>query len=71
MTENLHWENRSSKKNVLAEKLQVLVNDVVLIELNDINAKIESLCSMGVLDNSEQLNELREKMRQLHTGKKQ
>lgn len=70
MSENLQWEKRNSRKNILAEKLESLVNDVVIVELNDINSKIESLCSMGVLKESEQLDQLREKMKNLQTGNK-
>jgi hypothetical protein len=67
MTENLQWEKRENKKNVLADRLETLVNSVVITELKEINSKIESLCSMGVLQGS-QIEELRAKMKQLPTG---
>lgn len=68
MAENLQWEKKDSKKNVLGEKLESLMNEAVLVELNDINSKIESLCAMGVLKDTEQLEQLRTKMKQLKTG---
>lgn len=68
MTENLQWEKREEKKNALAERLETLVNGVVMAELKDINSKIESLCSMGVLLESKELEELRNKMKQLQAG---
>jgi hypothetical protein len=70
MSENLQWEKRNSKKNALAEKLESLMNDVVIAELNDINSKIESLCAMGVLKDNEHLDQLRKKMKNLQTGNK-
>ncbi|MDD5649578.1 MAG: hypothetical protein PHF86_04060 [Candidatus Nanoarchaeia archaeon] len=70
MTENLQWEKREKGKNSLAERLETLVNGVVVSELQDINSKIESLCSMGVLKQGPELEELRNKMKQLQTGLK-
>jgi len=69
MTENLHWEKKDSNKSELAIKLESLMNNVVVSELNDINLKIESLCSMGVLKECPELEELRTKMKQLKIGK--
>lgn len=70
MSEKLSWEKREHRKSELAERLESLVNDVVVVELNDINSKIESLCTMGVLQNNDKLNELRERMKQLQPGKR-
>lgn len=68
MSENLNWEKRDSNKSELAVKLESLMKSVVVSELNDINSKIESLCSMGVLKECPELEELRSKMKQLKTG---
>ncbi|MDD5649710.1 MAG: hypothetical protein PHF86_04720 [Candidatus Nanoarchaeia archaeon] len=65
MEEKITWEKKDSIKNDFAAKLDSLMNDVVMSELNDINSKIESLCSMGVIENDSSLEELREKMKQL------
>lgn len=70
MTENLEWEKKTSSKNQLAANLEVLMDGVIKAELNDINSKIESLCSMGVLKEGPQLEELRSKMKQLQVGQK-
>ncbi len=64
MTENLEWE-RKELDNKFIRELETLVNGVVFNELNDINSKIESLCSMGVITDDEKIKELREKMKQL------
>lgn len=69
MTENLEWEKKTSSKNQLAANLETLMDGVIKAELNDINSKIESLCSMGVLKDP-QLEELRSKMKQLQAGRK-
>lgn len=65
MTEKLQWEKKTSQKNKLAETLETLMNGVVVSELKDINSKLESLCSMGVLKEGPELDELRIKMKQL------
>lgn len=70
MTENLEWEKKTSSKNQLAANLETLMNGVIKTELNDINSKIESLCSMGVIKEGPQLEELRSKMKQLQAGQK-
>jgi len=70
MNENLEWEKRKSMQSNLAKNLDTLMHGVVLTELKNINGKIESLCSMGILKDNEKLSELREKMKQLQAGTK-
>ena len=60
----LQWKKKTGKSEFI-ENLERLMNDVVLIEIKEINSKIESLCSMGVIKDNEQIQELREKMKEL------
>lgn len=68
MEDNLEWQKKTSPKNELSEKLELLIKGVVMTGLNDINSKIESLCAMGVIKESAKLEELRDKMKQLRSG---
>jgi hypothetical protein len=62
MSEELQWKKKTGKSEFI-ENLERLMHDVVLIEIKEINSKIESLCSMGVIKDDKQIQELREKMK--------
>jgi hypothetical protein len=68
MTEELSWKKRTSARSEFVDNLERLVKSVVMIEINQINSKIESLCAMGVIKDDVQVRELREKIKQLQTG---
>jgi len=67
MEEKLEWKKGSSK-NELVKNLEAIVNGVVMNELNSINSKVEMLVQMGMIQDGPQIQQLREKMKQLRTG---
>jgi hypothetical protein len=72
MQEELEWKKRESRRPEFLENLDYMMKNVVMAELKDINNKIESLCSMGIIKDEDKLKEIREKMKQLQesTGTK-
>ena len=65
MEENLNWEKKKFNKIQFAENLQKLVNSVVVLQIKEITNKIETLCSMGVIQDETQITILKEKVKQL------
>lgn len=69
MKEELEWKVRSSRhRSELVNDLERLMQNVVMTQVQEINSKIESLCQMGVIQDNEKIQELREKMKQLQVG---
>lgn len=65
MEENLNWKKKKFDKIQFAENLQKLVNSVVVLQIKEISNKIETLCSMGVIEDQNQITILKEKLKQL------
>jgi hypothetical protein len=71
MEEELKWQKKEQTTNPkLVDDLKSLIQQVVTTEINNINSKIESLCSMGVIKDTQKMQELRDKIKQLQTGQK-
>jgi hypothetical protein len=65
----IEWKKRSeTRRSELAQTLEKLMHSVVINQVQEINSKIESLCQMGVIKDGPQIQELREKMKQLQLG---
>jgi len=71
MEEEIKWQKKEKTTNPkLVEELQNLIHQVVSTEINSINSQIESLCCMGVIKDTQKMQELRDKIKQLQTGQK-
>jgi len=64
--EDLEWKYRkSTTKNELIENLKVMVEQVVAREVDDIVAKLDSMCNMGMIENPSVVQELRQTIQEL------
>jgi len=66
---NLEWQQTSLSAG-FAEKLQELMDQVVVSELKDITGKIDTLCAMGLMQEGPELEQIREKLNSLNVVRK-
>jgi hypothetical protein len=69
MSEHLEWKKRKGKPE-LAKTLERLVTTAVSAQIQDLHSKIECLCQMGVIKEGPELQNLRNKIKQLEIGMK-
>jgi len=66
MTLESQWEQRKPNITKITDQINELLKNIVVREVQDISGKIESLHQMGFLKDSEELQKMKEKLKQLN-----